>query len=188
MRAGIVPFEQLREHKHSSFPKWFQHKNQRPPCLSDESWRQYAGYKKGGRELRRYWADLALKLENDPAEHERLRKELCRGWFIGAREWAIEILEEYQNDQLQLAVRESEPEDKEEMWEALAQRYLRESGHSEPDLPSARKSAPWKLEIAWKVKSRTGATNRWLADRLHLGNPSSASQNIKRWKTQRSHT
>lgn len=42
-------------------------------------------FEAGERELRRYWSDLAGRREGDPRLREQLRKELCRGWLIGAR-------------------------------------------------------------------------------------------------------
>lgn len=182
VRAHIVPLQHLDHHKRGSFPKWFQRKSQRPACLADERWRQFAGYRQGERELRRYWADLALKRECQPEEHERLLQELCSGWFIGAREWAIEILEQFESKKGLRLDAYCQKDESEKSWEELVQHLLNKGGYTGDDLINSRKSAAWKLELASTIKARSGVTNAWLAKRLNLGNPTRASHQIKLWR------
>lgn len=41
-----------------------------------------------------------------------------------------------------------------------------------------RKSAPWKVAVAVHLKQTTQATNRWIAEALHTGNPVAVSQYV----------
>lgn len=182
VRAGVVTLEHLDKYQRSSFPKWFKRKSQRPACLQDERWRKWAGYETGERELRRYWADLALKRECKPEEHERLLGELCSGWYIGARQWAMDLLERFEKTGHRVDAN-TQAEETEDVWEAVVQHYLSKEERTDEDLRGSRKSEPWKLELAWKIKSCSGVTNAWLARRLNLGHPCAASNNIIRWRS-----
>ncbi len=184
VRAGLVGLKDLKKYRWSSFPRFFQPQKQRPECLVDEEWRMYAGYGSGERELRRYWMELAIKREADPEQSKVLDKELCRGWLIGTKEYADQLI-----DMLEEPVRISKAakshrreRESEELWEVCTSRLLSEKGYSDEDLLSAKKSAAWKLELAYKLKKETGVRNGWLAMRLNLGHPCAASKNIAEWK------
>ena len=48
-------------------------------------------------------------------------------------------------------------------------------GKSPADATADRKSAPWKVALAAKLKQTTQADNRWLAAHLHMGTPVAVS-------------
>ena len=43
-----------------------------------------------------------------------------------------------------------------------------------------RKSAPWKAALAAWMKQKTPASNRWLAEQLHMGRPEAVSVYVAR--------
>jgi putative transposase len=183
VRAGLVDLRELRTYRWGSFPKWFWKQDRRPGCLTDERWRREGGYGPGPGELQRYWSDLAARPEGNPQLREQLRKELCRGWMIGATSFARELLQgDKRATTAQTVTREGPPPETEAVWEALASRLVRESGRSTAELRESPKSAAWKLAIAAQLKGSTGVSNRWLAEKLHLGHPCSASRNIVKWQ------
>ena len=49
------------------------------------------------------------------------------------------------------------------------------------------KEAPDKVALAAVLKTATGVTNRWLADRLAMGAPASVSQFVRRFQRRDSH-
>ncbi len=185
VRAGLVSLADLSRYPRASFPKWFWRQDRRPKSLTDESWRRWGGYASGEREFRRYWADLASRREADPKLSNQLRREMCRGWMIGTAEFAAELLERLEDASVlthQVDPKGELTPESEAVWEELTKRYLENLGHGSDDLVRAPKSAPWKLEIASRLKAETGVTNSWLAKRLHLGHPCSASRNITAWR------
>ena len=48
-------------------------------------------------------------------------------------------------------------------------------GKSSADATVDRKSVPWKVALAAKLKQTTQADNRWLAEHLHMGTPVAVS-------------
>ena len=57
---------------------------------------------------------------------------------------------------------------------------LRALGKSRADAPVERKSAPWKVALAARLKQTTQADNRWLAEKLHMGTPVAVSHHTGR--------
>ena len=53
-------------------------------------------------------------------------------------------------------------------------------GKSRADAAAERKSAPWKVALAAKLKQTTQADNRWLAEHLHMGTPVAVSHHTGR--------
>lgn len=49
--------------------------------------------------------------------------------------------------------------------------FLKALGKTADDLRSDKKSAPWKIALAAEMKSRTTASNPWLANQLNMGSP-----------------
>ncbi|MCG8701267.1 MAG: transposase, partial [Bacteroidales bacterium] len=84
VRAGLQSVETLKDHIHSSFPKFFQRR--RPTCLDATDWLFEAGdLKFTSAGMRCYHQSLSLVIESDPKKRDVLYRELCRGWYIGTR-------------------------------------------------------------------------------------------------------
>ena len=56
---------------------------------------------------------------------------------------------------------------------------------SEADTTDAKRSAPWKLAIASKMKREISGSNKWLSERLHLGVTRGVSSNCALYRKQR---
>ena len=67
-----------------------------------------------------------------------------------------------------------------QQWETNLERGLRALGQTQDQADGERKSAPWKVALAWWMKQRTQAGNRWLAERLHMGRPEAVSAYVAR--------
>ena len=52
-------------------------------------------------------------------------------------------------------------------------------GLSPPDLPKLRKNDPRKQAVAWLLRKRTTARNRWLSERLAMGHETRVSQSVR---------
>ena len=84
VRAGLQTIDTLKEHLHSSFPKYFQ--RIRPACLDATDWLREAGeLKPSPASLRCYHKALTLLVESDRKKRDVLHQEMCRGWYIGTR-------------------------------------------------------------------------------------------------------
>ena len=183
VRAGLVELGNLRSYPRSSFPHWFA--PERPAGLDDSLWRAQGGYGPGEAELNRYWVDLASRREGDPKLAEELRRDLCRGWLIGGPGFLESLLggtvEVSELDRVARTM-ERDAVETEELWSTLLDRLLSARSRNRLELATARKSAPWKLEIAHDMKRTTGASNRWLAQSLNLGTPEAFSSNLSKWR------
>ena len=80
------------------------------------------------------------------------------------------LAKEYAQLRLQSAM--AAPERKElrqSAWEAVLAENLKATGKSENELEAEPRKQPGKLDLALKLRSETGASIAWLAQRLHLG-------------------
>jgi hypothetical protein len=130
--------------------------------------------------MRRYLTHLEGREFGDPARAESHRKEFCRGWVIGTRGFRKAMAEEF--SRMQLARDWGGPELRElseQNWEKVVREELKRLGKSERDLRMDRKGAPWKRAIAVRLRTRTAATNPWIAQRLNTGHPSYISKWLK---------
>ena len=63
-------------------------------------------------------------------------------------------------------------------WEQLLGRLLSSVGKTEADTLNDRKSAPWKVMIAYNMKKSTLVTNSWLSAHLRMGRPQGVSRHV----------
>ena len=70
----------------------------------------------------------------------------------------------------------------EEAWKEVLVKALMQVKKTPEDIESDRKNAPWKREIAIRLRKETSAPNGWIADQLNAGHPSL----ISRWATEKS--
>jgi hypothetical protein len=107
-------------------------------------------------------------------------KEFCRGWVIGSRGYREVLAREFAH--MQLARDWGGPELRElneQRWEQVVQDELKRLRKTESDLCEDRKSADWKRTIAVRLRTTTGASNPWIAQRLNTGHPSYISKWLK---------
>lgn len=67
------------------------------------------------------------------------------------------------------------------MWEKRLKEEATRLGVNLDHLPS-KKSAPEKVRLAALLKANTSVSNGWLAKRLHMGEPATVSQYVRRFR------
>jgi len=63
-------------------------------------------------------------------------------------------------------------------WENLLKQLLAYHGKSRGDILSEKKSARWKVMIAYYMKKNTLVSNTWLGEHLYMGRPQGVSQYV----------
>ena len=181
VRAGVVPVERLRTYRHSSY--WYLwEKRKRPEFLDPAVALTEAG---GLADDRRGWEQygqyLAWQAQAGPAGKSEAYASLSRGWALGTEEFKAALIQDHA---LLASSRAWEAagakEIRTQQWETNLERGLRALGQTQDQADGERKSAPWKVALAWWMKQRTQAGNRWLAERLHMGRPEAVSAYVAR--------
>jgi putative transposase len=184
VRAKVVPAEQLAIFRWSSLhyfpagnrPGWLE-----PGTILAES----GGLADTRAGWKRYLAYLALLAEEKPGTREGRFAKLSRGWCIGSGKFREALrkdlagrkgLERNRFAGLEPEERQAE---REAAWEEQLQAASKALHINLATLP-VRKSAPEKVKLAALVKRTTSVTNGWLAQRLAMGAPASASQFVRR--------
>ena len=119
----------------------------------------------------RAYLEYLIKLGGDETRQRKAGlTELSRGWAIGTSGWMRALAEEHAS--LGLAVglpREERAAWAEDRWQACLEDELHQSGKTEADLVTRPRKQTWKLALAFAVRKRSGASHRWLAQALDLG-------------------
>ena len=68
-------------------------------------------------------------------------------------------------------------------WRECLQLGLKALARTPEDALRDRKSAVWKAILAAWMKQTTQASNRWLAEQLHMGRPEAVSVYVRRLRT-----
>ncbi len=186
VRAGVVPIERLLEHRWSSLT-WFGGSD-RPPCLVAETvLAECGGLPDSAEGWRLYQTYLGVLSEADAARREEKFGRLSRGWAIGSAEFQQELQQRLGCDparehfELVGSDRQAHQEVRAAVWERRLQGVATAVGVDLAALPSKRSSAE-KVKLAAAMKARTSVSNRWLAERLDMGEPASVSQYVRRFR------
>lgn len=184
VRARVVPADQLTSFRWSSLhffpgknrPRWLE-----PATVLAESG-ELADAKAG---WGRYGAYLALLAEESPREREARFGQLSRGWCIGSESFRAGLKQQLAGDAGPESQRFAglEPEARQQergaSWEEQLVALAKEARVNLGRLP-APKSHPDKVRLAAAMKQSTSVSNGWLAARLGMGQPASASQFVRR--------
>jgi putative transposase len=131
---------------------------------------------------RKYLEYLGWLAEDEPARRAQGFERMSRGWIIGTREFAKEMLAEHREAAAQGSRAAAELRGAHEaLWEETLDGLLQRLRRRREDLERAGKSAEWKVAVAAALKSRTTVTNRWLGTNLHLGNLYEVSRKVAAW-------
>lgn len=175
LRAGLETKAELGKYRWSSlyhFPK----RKSRTPYL-DANWLDYtdeADDSAGG--WKRYLNLLRMRAEDDPAEVAKLEKQMNRGWCIGSMAFKKALVGEYLEEGGILRLEEEELQELNRLqWEELLEKSLRALGKTEGDVDKERKGAQWKLAVASRLKRRSAVSNKWVSEKLKMGNPKAMS-------------
>jgi REP element-mobilizing transposase RayT len=182
VRAHLCAVEQLPEWPWSSVA-WLMDPKRRRPWFDPEAALAHAGGLAdtlAGR--RKYLQYLGWLAEDEPARKAQRFDRMSRGWVIGSRGFAKDLIEEHgdaagRGRQRAAAMRAAS----EAVWEATLPQLLERLGRTEAELSTSGKSAGWKIAVAAALKARTTATNRWLGATLHLGNLYEVSRKVAAW-------
>jgi len=186
VRAGVVRAERAAEYPWRSLPKFPQRK--RPEWLEAATVLEQAGGlpdTKGG--WRKYQEYLEFLASDKVAARELAAKKMSRGWCLGGKEFRAEVRKEVREkeaalDQVRFEGLEKEAlrAERESYWEGRLQEAANLAKIDLKELPRL-KSAKEKCVLASVMKHSTSVSNRWLAKRLGMGQPASASQFSRRW-------
>jgi REP element-mobilizing transposase RayT len=189
VRAGIVVPAQADRYPWSSLPKFVS--GTKPTWLDPTTVLAAAGGLPDTAEgWRRYGNYLEYLACDETAQSELIAAKLSRGWCVGGEEFKQTLREQARQKGWDLA-RERfaglEPEhavaELERGWEERLQALARAAGADLSKLPT-KKSAETKVRLAAALKTSTSVSNGWLARRLGMGAPASASQFVRRWLMQ----
>ena len=137
-----------------------------------------AGWKK-------YLEYLEFMATDETTKKELVAERMSRGWCVGSREFRQEMKQEAKNAGAELdRYAGLEPDtvaaERRERWEEELCKLAAEAKVDLAALPP-QKSHPDKSLLAAAMKARTSVANAWLAERLQMGKPASASQFARRW-------
>lgn len=126
----------------------------------------------------------------DAQLREKRFGRLSRGWMIDSKEFRAELKKELAgvvnlrtSFGLLGADREAHCFAREAVWEQRLEEVASAFGVSFEQLPAAKSALP-KLALAMIMKRTTSVSNRWLADRLQMGQPSSVATILRRIASQ----
>ncbi len=136
---------------------------------------------------RRYVGWLALMDEDDPKKRKERQQKLSRGWCVGSTEYRNALRKDLAKRGVHLEKAEmlggwraAWLQERGADWEERLQLAAKALKVNLEKLPK-QKSAPAKVQLAALLKATTSVTNGWLAERLDMGQPASASQFVRRF-------
>ena len=177
VRAGLVPVRRLSDYSYGSF-RFLWRPDERPAFLRFAAALQEAGNlpdnSTGWQAYERY---LEWQNEHGPAGSNPVYRSLSRGWMIGSDDFRRSLLQQHREASAArswktLAARE----EREARWSVALAELLGAIPDSQRD--DQRKSAPWKVAIAAKLKATTDVSNAWLAEKLAMGSPIYVSKHV----------
>jgi putative transposase len=146
-------------------------KGPRPPQLRANRWlEQRGGWPDSEEGIRRYGAYLVELAKNEASWEATGVVGLSQGWAIGSSEWMQSLAKIYEQTALSRGLSQTERAAlRQATWEKALGVELRGLGRDEADLASRPRKQAWKLELAQRMRDRSGVSIRWLAERLQLG-------------------
>ena len=101
---------------------------------------------------------------------------MSRGWALGTKDFKMALVKDHALAETNRAWEKSGVREmREARWEETLAAGLAALGQSHAAAVAERKSAPWKVALAAKLKETTQADNRWLAQHLRMGTPVAVS-------------
>jgi len=185
VRAGAVSADKLLDYPWSSLPKW--ESPLRPKWMDSSTvLGEYGGLADKPPGWRRYRQALAGMSENHSQAKQKRGKSLSRGWCLGSAEFRLRMKTKMTEREMDLEAEhllglESEEirSERAQAWEARLQTLAR-IAKIRLDRLSDRKSDPAKTLLAAAMKQVSSVSNAWLAQKLAMGMPASASQFVRR--------
>jgi REP element-mobilizing transposase RayT len=186
VRAGMCSIESLKDYRWSSF--WYlNHPSKRPSFLDLSGALEHAGGLKDSPIGRRKYVEYLSWLSSNGSEQKKLAfSKMCHGWALGTKEYKKKLLETegLLKDGSQQALRLEGKELREAnelQWEHLLERGLVAVDKTPDDIFGSRKSADWKVWIAYYLKRHSSASNVWISVKLNMGAPQAVSLHTGRF-------
>ena len=187
VRARVVSAPRLGEYRWSSF--WHFPQKRRPAFLVAETLLQECGGLADTRAGWRCYRDyLAVMAEEDPRQRQERQQRLSRNWCVGSPEYRQALKRDLAAlgadlEQVELlgGWNAAWRQERQAEWEQCLQQTAAALPIDLEALPPQR-SAFAKVQLAALLKAKTGASNRWLAERLQMGAPASVSQYVRRFR------
>lgn len=183
VRAEIVKPSELADHPWTSLTKFSA--RTRPSWLEGAVVLREAGnLPDTPRGWKKYHDYLKFLVESEPGKKALVAASMSRGWCVGSREFKQEMKKEMAErgaelDRFAGLQPEEVQAERAEVWEDQLSALARAAKIDLKKLPD-RKSHPSKVLLAAAMKQSTSVSNGWLASRLAMGQPASASQFVRR--------
>lgn len=186
VRAGVVDAQHMLEYPWSSLPKW--KRADRPAWLeAGTALGERGGLPDDASGWRKYFAALALAAKEEARAKRKQESRLSRGWCLGSKEFRAQMKARME---AQGGTSDVGPEtgldrptiqtERERGWEDRLQVLAGLAGIDLNRL-SEKKSDENKVLLAAAMKQSSSVSNAWLAERLGMGKPASASQFARRF-------
>jgi putative transposase len=184
IRAQLVPANEPVRYKWSSLPRMAG--KDRPAWLTPATVLLDSGdLPDSPTGWKRYFEYLEFLATDDLARKELVAERMSRGWCLGDAQFKAEMkvaaaergadLERFNGLEPDMVQKERTA-----AWEERLQSLARTLKIDVNALP-APKSHPSKAKLAAAMKASCSVSNAWLAERLAMGKPASASQFARRW-------
>lgn len=184
VRARLCPPAEVAGHRWSSLPRLMA--KGRPKWLAPATVLQQAGgLPDSAAGWKRYLAYLEFLGTDEAAKRELCARNMSRGWCVGDGAFRAEMSKQLEQqadggERFSGLDPEAVRELREVHWEERLQALARAARIDLRKLPPA-KSHPDKALLAAAMKTGSSVANAWLARRLAMGQPASASQFARRW-------
>ena len=170
VRACVVAPGQIEHFRWSSLPQFL--KSNRPAGLVCGDWLAARGKSDNATDLEDYLQYLREIGSNEQEQKKAGLTKLSRGWALGTHGWKQALAREYGQKTFRESLEKEEIEEIKQLhWENALAAALQEAGRKPEELVTKPRRKHWKLEIASKLRKQAGAPIVWIAEKLHLGKP-----------------
>jgi len=185
VKCGLLTVDRMDEYRWCSFRRFVQ-KN-RPAFLVCEEWLaelgRFSDSRAGWRSYRDY---LSWLITDKPEQKNQAFEQMTRGWALGSKEFRVDLIKAHKENLENKHWEEAALEDlNEQLWNEKLKSLLEKAGKRPADALCDRKSAAWKIPIAYELRRRTSASNSWIARALHMGKPGSVSAYVATYRQTR---
>ena len=162
VRAKIVALEQSASFRWSSLRRFVQ--GRWPDWLCGDRLLAQLGLENSAEGWSRYLEHLSDVVAGQTQNKETQSRELCAGWAIGTAAWKRAIARDYAHLATLPDIDASEiHEIKEQCWHQTLDAQLRDAGRSHQEVDHDPVDAPWKIEIAARLR-QSAVPYRWIAE------------------------
>jgi len=180
VRAGIVAADQAKTYRWSSLPGVLKGTE---PIAEAAAWLHALGLPDDATGHQTYEARLVDLGQTPELWAELGLVNLSKGYAIGTRGWRHSLAQEYGHLALHPGLQQAEVQElREGVWAQTLRTELKALGRNPAELTTHPRKQPWKLELARKLRTQTGAPIGWLAKNLQLGQASSLRSYLCRLK------